>query len=291
MNILLLALTTAILNFQSKPGSDLEGKGEETALLLQANLSTVENVDLVERAELEKVLSEQGLGLSGTINPDTAAKIGQLTGAKVLVTGRLFDAGGQYFVVAKIISTETSRVFGETAQFKSLSGLNAAAAELARKIGKVVTDHRSDLVAPPDDMPRRLAELQKLVAGKALPSVSVSISEQHVSHRIVDPAAQTQMQNILQQIGFKVVDSASAEKPGVAISGEAFSEMGMRNAGLVSCRARVEIKMTKTADGALLLSDSAVAPGVDISEDVAAKKALEAASFELTGRIVRKLVP
>ena len=42
---------------------------------------------LVERAELEKVLGEAELGLSGTVSPETAARIGHLTGAKVLVTG------------------------------------------------------------------------------------------------------------------------------------------------------------------------------------------------------------
>ena len=45
---------------------------------------------MVERAELEKILGEQELGLSGTVSADTAAKVGNLTGAKVLVTGRVF---------------------------------------------------------------------------------------------------------------------------------------------------------------------------------------------------------
>ena len=64
---------------------------------------------------MDKILSEQELGASGLVSADTAAKIGSLTGAQVLVTGRLFAVGNQYMVVAKIISTETSRVYGVTA--------------------------------------------------------------------------------------------------------------------------------------------------------------------------------
>ncbi len=67
----------------------------------------------MERADIEKILGEHELGLSGTVSADSAAKIGQLTGAKVLVTGRVFKAEGELFIVAKIIGTETSRVYGE----------------------------------------------------------------------------------------------------------------------------------------------------------------------------------
>ena len=76
-------------------------------------LSAEPNLILVERAELDKALGEQELGLSGTVTPESAAKIGQLTGAKVLVTGRVFKTDTELFIVAKIIGTETSRVYGE----------------------------------------------------------------------------------------------------------------------------------------------------------------------------------
>ena len=81
-------LTLAIFDFESKdePVRDL---GPKIATLLNANLSAEPQIITVERAELEKVLGEQELGLSGTVSPDTAAKVGHLTGAKILVTGRV----------------------------------------------------------------------------------------------------------------------------------------------------------------------------------------------------------
>ena len=97
-------LTVAVFDFESKDEA-VRGLGPQVATLVNANLSAEPQIITVERAELEKVLSEQELGLSGTVSPDSAAKIGQLTGAKVLVTGRVFKADDQTIIVAKVIGT------------------------------------------------------------------------------------------------------------------------------------------------------------------------------------------
>src|ERR1051325_6711465 len=77
-------LTVAVFDFESKE-EGMRDLGPKVAAILNANLSAEPLLITVERAELEKVLSEQELGLSGTVSPDTAAKVGKLTGAKVLV--------------------------------------------------------------------------------------------------------------------------------------------------------------------------------------------------------------
>ena len=134
-------LTAAVFNFQTT-GESLSGKGAEAGLLLNARLSSAApEVILVERQELDKVLGEQELGLAGTIQPDTAAKVGALTGAQVLVTGRLFDTGGKFYLVAKIIGTETSRVYGESVTFSDLAAMDKAVDELAPKIATDFKTH------------------------------------------------------------------------------------------------------------------------------------------------------
>src|SRR6059036_1105318 len=82
-------LTVAIFDFESRDEA-VRDLGPKVATLINASLSAEPQIITVERAELEKVLGEQELGLSGTISPDSAAKVGHLTGAKVLVTGRVF---------------------------------------------------------------------------------------------------------------------------------------------------------------------------------------------------------
>src|SRR5208337_4452700 len=81
-------LTIAVFDFESKDEA-VRDLGPKVATLVNADLSAEPQLITVERAELEKALGEQELGLSGTVTPDSAAKVGQLTGAKVLVTGRV----------------------------------------------------------------------------------------------------------------------------------------------------------------------------------------------------------
>jgi hypothetical protein len=82
-------LTVAVFDFESKDEA-VKDLGPKIATLVNVKLSIEHNIITVERAELEKALGEQELGLSGTVSADTAAKVGHLTGAKVLVTGRAF---------------------------------------------------------------------------------------------------------------------------------------------------------------------------------------------------------
>lgn len=281
-------LSVAVLDFQTT-GDALGGKGAEAAVQLSARLSARTSLILVERQELEKLLGEQELGLSGTVDPATAAKVGALTGAKVLVTGRLFASGEKYYLVAKIMGTETSRVFGEAAFFPDLEALDKAVEELAPKIAAVIEKRSGELVARVEDPAARLARLKQLLAGKPLPTVSVSISEEHIGRRVSDPAAETEVQLILQQTGFGLIDPKSGHNADVAVTGEAFSEFGARRGNLISCRARVEVKVTDRRTGELLLADRQTDVAVDLAEHIAAKKALENAAAKLVDRIVQRL--
>ena len=66
-------LTVAVFDFESKDEA-VRDLGPKVATLINATLSAEANLITVERAELEKVLGEQELGLSGTVSADTAAK-------------------------------------------------------------------------------------------------------------------------------------------------------------------------------------------------------------------------
>ena len=148
---------------------------------------------LVERQELEKALGEQELGLSGTVTTETATKVGSLVGAKVLITGRVFEASSKQYIVVKIIGTETSRVFGEAVSFADASTLDKAIGELAPKVAAIIKNQGAALVAKVEDPAARLERLKKAVAGKKLPSVAVSFTEQHLNRPVIDPAVETEL--------------------------------------------------------------------------------------------------
>ena len=284
-------MSAAVLDFQTT-GDSLKGKGAEAAALLNARLSSAApGVALVERQEIEKIFSEQELGLSGTVTPDTAAKVGSLTGAKALITGRLFDVESKFYLAAKIIGTETGRVYGESVTFGSLTNLDKAVDELTVKVSEDLVQHADTLLAKVETPAGRLERLRKIVEGrKPLPIVSVVIAEQQINRTVIDPAAQTEMTLVLQQLGFEVLDpKTTGRRADVEIAGEAFSELAGRRGSLVSCRARIEIRVTKTADGKLLLADRQTDVAVDLAEQTAGKRALENAANRLLDRIVPKL--
>ena len=282
-------LTVAVFDFTSQDESvrDLGGK---VAALVNANLSAEPNLNIVERAELDKVLGEQEMSLSGTVAPDSAAKIGQLTGAKVLVTGRVFQAGDELILVSKTIGTETSRVYGEMVKGASDASISDLSEQLAKKIAADIAEKGDTLVARVDTHEDRVAEIKKEIAGKKLPAVSVKITEQHFGQPVIDPAAQTELSLILQQCGYTVVDDLSTNRADVEITGEAFSEFGMSKGNLKSCRARIEIKARDVASGNIISVDRQTSLAVDIAEHIAAKTALENGAGELAERLLPKLV-
>jgi Curli production assembly/transport component CsgG len=280
-------LTVAVFDFESK-GEAVRDLGPKVATLINANLSAEPRIITVERAELEKILGEQELGLSGTVSPDTAAKVGNLTGAKVLVTGRVFKAEEELIIVAKVIGTETSRVYGELVKGGANTSISDLSAELAKKIAATVNQRGETLVAKVETREERVEKIKKQIKSDKLPTVSVKIGERHFGQPVIDPAAETELGKILQECGFKLVDDHSTTAPQVEITGDAFSAFGLRKGNLISCKARVEIKV-RSKNGDVLAVDRQTSVAVDITEQTAAKTALQNAAAELAERLLPKL--
>ena len=225
---LVLAYTVAILPFAAS-GKDLADIAKELPELLTAYLSAEPTVMLVERAELDKALSEIELGQSGTVDPATAAKIGHLTGAQILITGRAFPVGREIVLVAKIISVETSRVYGETVTFPARGSVVTASQNLAGSLGATIAKRGATLIAKVEQNEDLIERLRRQVHGANLPTVSVSILEMNLNRRIIDPAAETEIAYVLQSLGFEIIDPlASNRRADVEITGEAISEFGLR---------------------------------------------------------------
>jgi len=281
-------LTVAVIDFTTT-GSVPAEWGEQGASLLSALLSAEGNWVLVERAELKKLLSEQELGLSGTVNTATAAKVGQLTGAKVLVTGRVFKAGGETYAVAKVMSTETSRVYGAIAKGDGGDGIPDLATTLAAKVGEVLREKANTLVANVPTEEDRVRNILAAIGDGNRPSISVKIPEVHIGTPTVDPAAETEIAMLARRCGFTLVDAESRTKADFEVTGEAFSERGIRLGNLISCKARVEVKVRDNRSGRLVVVDRQTTVAVDLSEQIAGKRALQVAGAELATRILTRI--
>jgi hypothetical protein len=85
-----------------------------------------------------------------------------------------------------------------------------------------------------------------MVGSGPLPTISVSITERDYTQLTVDPAAQSELIFQLQALGFTIIDPDQAHrKADIAITGEAYSELGARHDNLLSSRGRIEIKANR----------------------------------------------
>jgi len=95
---------------QDKDNFDALQKG--IAGLMISDLAANAAVRVVERDELQKLLDEQNLGAAGAgrVDPQTAAKIGKLVGARYVVTGVFIDFYGDFRLDARLLNVETSEI-------------------------------------------------------------------------------------------------------------------------------------------------------------------------------------
>ena len=281
----------AILDFGDK-GLGLQGMGEKVGTLIFANLVTAEEISLVERKELQSIEDEAALNLSGMVNPMQANRIGQLTGARILVTGTVFEIDQQLMIVAKVIGTETGRVIGASVEGGSDDNVATLSKRLATMIEGLIRDKANLLVAAPKDDEAQWQALRQRLAGYAKPSLVVDIHEHHISRNAADPAAETAMLQYGKVLGFEIVDKDSDRTAGadVMITGEGFSELAARRGDLLSVKARLEVKAVNQRTGKIIAVDRQTEMEVDLSEISAAKMALERAAEKIAQRMLPQLV-
>ena len=285
-----LIYPTAILPFEDR-GEGVQGKGQQVSDLLLAELAAHPEMHLVERDNLEAILDEQGLSLSGVVRPAEAVQVGQLTGAKILVAGSTIQVGDRLYLVAKIIGTETSRVLGASVKGDASDDLGKLVEELSGEVAETIRRQSNQLVAAPASREETIDRLRQRLSDQSRPSVLVEVTERHIGQPTIDPAAATELMWLCDALGFPVIDSKEGDRSDaeVWITGEAFSEFAARHGDLVSVRARVELKAVQRSSGQVLAADRQTTVRVDLSEQTAAKLALQEAAAEIALRLLPKI--
>lgn len=306
-------LTVAILDFAaSTPGAP--ELGSQIAEALTAMLSGEPGFQLVERPTLARTLQEHELSLSGVVDTEKAVQIGKVVGARILVTGKVFPLGKQIFMTGKVIGTETSLVEGVLVKGDLAGEVGDLIVEFGEKLGERLREKGPKLVASADAGADPLPRLKQALAGRKLPVVAVIVKEEHMRQptapQVIDPAVETEVKLLLRECGVTLKDVAQNELADwarllskddvnawprglhdvdIVITGEAFSEFGVRIGNLVSCSARAEINVISRKDGRIVLADRITTRAVDLSENIAAKKALEKAGRAMGVAILQHL--
>lgn len=155
--------------------------------------------------------------------------------------------------------------------------------------------------------PTELAKAPAYDTVQRKPRMMVIVAEHHVGAAVTDPSGEAELIRLFIQKGFTVVDQAQVRKiregdqlkqvlegdikavkslglqygAEVLILGEAFSEnalQGVMMGGMVSVRGRLQAKAIRADTGEILAAEEAVTPALDVSEQVAGKKAISKAA-------------
>ena len=303
-------ISVGVFDFETKEAG-IDKLGPQIADMVTAYLSTDPNLQVVERAEIKKILSELGLSKTGIVEQDQAVQVGRVIGAKILVTGRAFPIDGELVIVSKIIGTETTRVFGNVVKGPLSEKLTTLIEEMATKIAKTIEDKGGELLPAPQAEEDLLLILREKLEGKKLPRVSVEIYDEYIGVSDIDSAAKREIIFILRECGFVVVqqsrevlsawarsylEDSSIELPqhlervDVILVGEAFSEFAARTGSLVSSKARVELRAIDISSGRILASSRKTETAVDLSERIAARTALQNATLDVAFKLIPEML-
>ena len=105
----------AVLPFDNnsigKDRADFDGIGRGMADMLITDMAQNASITVVERERIQALLTEQNLVKSGTIDPQTAIRLGKMIGAQYMITGGFMSDGrGTYVLTARAINVEKSTI-------------------------------------------------------------------------------------------------------------------------------------------------------------------------------------
>ena len=180
------------------------------------------------------------------------------------------------------------------------NGPEALVERLAAELGSSVRELQKPVVTPADKALAKVRAAAK--AALAGTVVLVDVSETHVNRPLTDPAAQMAVANRLKAVGVDVIvpkdppagwkrslletGKYGEKKVNFLLEGEGTSAYAARMGGMVSCRARVELRLITVPGRNVTINDKGVAARVDLVEALAAKAALEDAGVNALDAVI-----
>lgn len=109
--------------------------------------------------------------------------------------------------------------------------------------------------------------------------------------RVVDPKVYGKMKQVSDSTGDLGQMAALGLKMGaqIIITGQSISERTNAQGGMISCRARLEIRAISTEDGSILATNTVSGGGIDVSEAIANKTAIHNASENMAQYLMERL--
>jgi len=134
--------TIAVLDFDvnNVSQSDVRALSDR----LRNELAQTGEFTVVERAQMEEILGEQGFQQSGLTSDDKLVEVGKLIGVEQMIVGSISKVGNIYTVSARIISVETATVLKAVSYDHSGSLDNLLRAGM-REVALELSDQRKEI--------------------------------------------------------------------------------------------------------------------------------------------------
>ena len=270
----------AVLPFESRGRQVEQDKtGKSVSELVFVHLLESGVANLVERAELDKALEELHLSAVGLVSSDTQLKLGKLIGAKILISGSLFETSGKKYAVAKLIGTETSRVLGCSVSGKG--DFPEFAPELAGKIVALLQKD-GDKLLPKKATLFSTADRLARIKGRQR-RVFLKVSEDP-GLPVPDPAAEIELKKLLLALDFQVVEQRQEAE--FAIICEALASNAGQFQKFSSAAARVELSVYRVKGDELLAAGASKETVAGATYIIAAKDAIGQATLGLAAELL-----
>jgi len=157
------AKTLAVIEFQNvTKDPKVDWLGTSIAEELITNLASVRGINLVERAEMHSILKELKFGRSQYVDPSTAQKIGKIVGANYMVVGSYQSIEDHLRLNARLVETETGKVFLPTQADGQLKDVSALEDQLAGNLKKGIGVSLSDEAETPFETPTTSLDARRL---------------------------------------------------------------------------------------------------------------------------------
>lgn len=136
------------------PFNDANARTEQTKLgqtlteMLITALIQDDKFSVMERVQLEKILTEQSLGQTGTIDAETAVEVGKLSGLEAVVIGSISQLKNAIEADARLIEVETGKALAAASgKVNSIDDIRDLANMLSKQLSLKVY-----LIAPEADV-------------------------------------------------------------------------------------------------------------------------------------------
>ena len=129
--------------------------------ILMTELARNPAMRVVERSQLNALIAEQDLGASGRVDPETAAQVGRIVGAKYMVLGGFVDWFGDFRLDARIVDCEMTEIVTSI-------GLSEQREELYQLIVELTGRLTSDVRLPSLELEEEIEEQAREIPVDAL---------------------------------------------------------------------------------------------------------------------------